>query len=399
MKYCFAKLCATDSHKIGTTRPWLGWLVVCTCVLYTAFVVRRSSLGDEFLKGDCVYYKAVVVSLVEDRDFLVANNISANPLDGQLALGRKGLVPKHPILMPIVSIPFYIFYGDRGLLLFNIVACIVLMVLIFKINCFFANCKISFITTLLYAAGTLFLEYSYNYSPDIFSTVLLLWGIYLVLRGNLWAGAFILGLSVFAKVTNAPLVIIIITCAIIWIYRGNFGDNEIKKAQLNNHLTVIGIIIAFVISLIPFAAMNFILFGSPFVTGYQRMAIADSISGHTAVINHLHKFNQPFFRGVLRLIADPNIGIFTTNPIVILSLPGTFLIRRMSNRRVAYLLLLVCFVQLLIFAKYDDIYASHYSNRFMMTFVALSSVFAAAFLDYIRTRLLAGRMTPRILCW
>src|SRR6187399_452762 len=95
---------------------WIALLLLFLCCVYPPAVISEQASQQSFLKGDCVYYRAIIVSLLQDHDLQMANN--APRLDkGQLALGRDGLVPKHPILMPIVSIPFYVLFGDFGLLL------------------------------------------------------------------------------------------------------------------------------------------------------------------------------------------------------------------------------------------------------------------------------------------
>jgi hypothetical protein len=55
----------------------------------------------------------------------------------------------------------------------------------------------------------------------------------------------------------------------------------------------------------------------------------------------------------------------------------------MNPRDQAYLILLIGLIQFLLFAKYDEWYMSEFSNRFLITFIALSSIFAGNFLDYL----------------
>jgi hypothetical protein len=115
----------------------------------------------------------------------------------------------------------------------------ILIVLIFNLNCLFFSRPIALITTVLYATGTLFLDYTYNYSPDVFSTVLLLSGLYLVLRARFYAGAFLLGLSVFAKIPNAPLAGVILLYAGFVILRRVTTDGGTKEQFLASKVAVI----------------------------------------------------------------------------------------------------------------------------------------------------------------
>jgi hypothetical protein len=373
-------------------RAWLVILVFYLCLIYPPLVLSDTAANLRFLKGDCYYYRAAVVSLLEDGDLLLANNISdiSDHLNMQLALGKEGLVPKQSILMPLFSIPFYLLLKDKGLLLFNIVDCMILMVLIFKLNRLFFDGYIAFAVTALYATGTLFLDYVYNYSPDVFSTVLVLGGLYFVLRRKFHIGALLLGLSVFAKITNALLAGIGLSYAALTILFSGKGEQTASQATENSVLKKVGVMTTigavFLFSLLPLAYTNYKLFGSPFVTGYQRQALAGRASGEIIAVAETARFNRPLIQGVYSLLFDRYHGVISTNPVVILGVLGLFLLRRNGNQEKFYLLLAVGLAQFLFFSKYDDQFASHFSNRYLMTFVALSSVFTGSFLKYVRDK-------------
>jgi len=65
-------------------------LVFYLCLIYPPLILSYTAANLSFLKADCYYYRAVVVSLLEDGDLLLTNNISDDPLNGQLALGQEG---------------------------------------------------------------------------------------------------------------------------------------------------------------------------------------------------------------------------------------------------------------------------------------------------------------------
>lgn len=366
------------THRLPE-RSWTYILLLYLFFIYLPFIISRSDSMESFFQGDSYYYRAVIDSLLEDGDLLLANNIPADPLDGQLAMGRDGLVPKHPIILSLISLPFYSLFGPSGLLLFNILDCMILIVLIFKLNCLFHNHLIAFVTTILYATGTLFFDYMYSYSLDILSTVLLLAGLYLVLRGRFYAGAVPLGLSVFAKLPNAPLIGVILLYAGFMILRGEAANESAREHFRSKVMAAITTAVIFMIALVPFAYTNYLLFGSPVVTGYQRTAVAGE-EGQVVLIDHTGKFNQPLLKGIYLSLFAPRNGVIPTNPVLILAFLGVFQIRKSKNRDKLYLILLICLIQFLLFAKYDEWYTSHFSNRFLMTFIALSSVFTSSFL-------------------
>lgn len=357
-------------------------LLVYLILVYLPFTISRAVITKTFIQGDSYYYRAVLDSLLQDRDLALANNVSDDPLNGQLASGRQGLVPKHPILMPLVSLPFYILLGNVGLLLFNIFDCMLVIVLIFALNCLFFHRLIAFITAILYATTTLFLDYTFNYSPDIFSTVLVLTALYLTLQNRFCGGAFFLGLSIFAKITNLPLAGVILLYSFFLIWRRDPASQTYENT-LRGKATVTAItFLCFVAALVPFALGNYYLFGSPIVTGYQVTAVADA-NGHVLSVDHSGKLNQPLLSGIALLLFDPLNGITLTNPIMILAALGVTRIHTMRSHDKALLVALLCVTQLVLFAKYDEWYTSHFSNRFLMTFIALSSVFSSNYLNYL----------------
>lgn len=130
-------------------RTLLIGLLLYLCFVYIPFIGARTSLLEDFVKGDSYYYRAMIISLLHDGDLLLANNIAVDPLDGQLALGTHGLVPKHPVIMPLVSLPFYALLGNDGLLLFNVLQTIILMLLIFQLNRLFCSDILALITTVI----------------------------------------------------------------------------------------------------------------------------------------------------------------------------------------------------------------------------------------------------------
>jgi hypothetical protein len=367
-------------------RTWIAIIVFYLCLIYPPWILANLVAKIDFIKGDCYYYRAIIVSLLQDGDLLLENNVDTDPLNGQLALGKQGFVPKHPIIMPLVSIPFYKLLGERGLLLFNIIGCIILALLIFKLNRLFFDGYISFVTTVLYATATLFFNYAYNYSPDVFATVLLLAGLNLVLRNKHYSGAIFLGLSIFAKLPNALLAGIILAYAALMVLRGGDKTEELRAGFVQRFGKIAVIAILFVAALAPFGYVNNLLFGSPWITGYQRTAEAGTAPGKVVVTDHANKFNQPFLWGALRLLIDGDSGLIPTNPILILAILGFVRLDSSIKRLPLYLIVSVCLAQLLTFAKYDDWQTSEFSNRFLMTFVAGSSVLTAAYLQFLRKK-------------
>jgi hypothetical protein len=328
--------------------------------------------------------------MLYDHDLSMQNNIgNENPLCGQLAWGRGRFRPKHPIIVPILSLPFYALFESQGLLQFNVIDTMILIILLFKLNRLFFNELISFFVAMIYATGTLFLNYVYNYSPDILSTVMVIGAIYFVFRERYYLSAVLLGLSIFAKVSNIVPAGILIAYVFIMIFKKD-GSVSRGKGQLiaDKVTTMIIFLLVFLVALTPLLYTNFRFFGSPFLTGYQRTAERGRGPGELQIFDHAAKFDQPFLQGAYRLLFLGKWGIIPTNPVLILGLLGVLLVRRKENRHRYYLLMLICVAQFIFFAKYSMGWGStsHFSNRFLMTSIALSSVFTGNVIEFAVNR-------------
>jgi 4-amino-4-deoxy-L-arabinose transferase-like glycosyltransferase len=297
-------------------------------------------------------------------------------LKGQLALGKDDrldrLVPKHPILMPLVSLPFYAAFGSIGLLIFNVAQVIALISVVYLINTRFFDTATSVAAALLFGTATLFLNYSYNYSPDVFSSLLFLTGVYLVLCRRHELCAVFLGLSVFAKLTNLPLV------GVVGLYVAFDILRESRDRRAFRRLAGFGGVLA--LSLVPLLVTQELLYGSPWVNGYLR-AVTE-----TGFDDHVNKFNQPFVKGLLEILFHYEKGLVVTNPVLVVSAVGAFWVLRSPQRMQLLFLAALCLAQLAFFALYDEWAYSHFSNRFLMSTVALASVFAGLAIFEARER-------------
>lgn len=365
-------------------------LVAVLLAAYIPSIAAREARNEHFLKGDCFYYRAVVISLLEDGDLVMNDDIgSVPPLNGQLALGAGGdverLVPKHPVLMPVASIPFYALFGTRGLLYFNVLMVVSLVAVIFLLNRLFFGLGTSLGVSAAFGIGSLFHEYIFNYSPDIFSTLLFMGGLLLALTGRYAAAGLVLGLSVFAKLPNVLLVGVV---GLYLLHRALRPGPELAMSTRERLEPVLRFGGALAVGLLPMAWVNTQLFGAPYVTGYQRAIYADGL------LDHVAQFNQPFLGGLWRLLSDVSNGLFPTNPVLFIACLGIPFALRHPATQPMRLLGLLCLTQLAFFAKYDDWAVSHYSNRFLMTTVAIMSVFASAAVQRVVEATPFGRRDP-----
>jgi hypothetical protein len=296
----------------------------------------------------------------------------------------------------LLSIPFYLLIPNSYVLLFfNLCASIVLMLIVFKLNLLFFNPVCSLVSTLLYAVCTLFLDYTYNYSPDLIASIFFLGGIYFALCRRFYVAIFLMGISVFAKVPN----IIFLIPLLFYIFWNIFIRHKPEnRPVLLNGLFECGILmVVFLTSLLPFFFTNYYLFDSPFITGYHR-AVSSYYSVENYILeNHQTAFNSSIIHNGIQILFHYSKGLLTTNPILIFSIIGLFFVVKTKALNSSYLLLLsVIFSQFIFYVFYDYSLASHFSNRFFMISIAISSVFFTYFLQHHIVPWLSKTVTPVI---
>jgi hypothetical protein len=321
-----------------------------------------------FLPGDCPFYRSTLLSVLKDGDLDVRNNLADSAYDGSdnVAAGRNGAwSPKHSILMPIVALPFYAVAGDFGLLAFNLLQLAALSLLLWIGARRYTFDYAALALVLWFAFGTFLRAAANNWSPDVFSTLLVMGGVVALLYGRVATAGALLAVAIWAKWTN---VIFFAPTGLFLIARREW--RPLLRFALAAVPPVLGIL-----------ALNLFMFGSPLTTPYDRVLIERG--GHM-VIQESHRtfFTLPFWHGLYEQLTHKHMGLLIAAPPVVLAIPGVVLLFRRA-RSEAVLLAGVCVAQLCMFAKYDQWSASSYGPRFLMTVVATSALVVAPVLERV----------------
>lgn len=316
-----------------------------------------------YLPGDCPFYRATIVSLLEDADLDLRNNVDWAVLspDTQVSIARTGAwVPKHPLGLSLAALPAYALFGDAGLLGFNLLQLLALDCLLLLAACRVASETVALAVALLFALGTLLRPVALNFSPDVFSTLLVMGGAVALLASRPALGGALLGASVGAKWTN--LCFVPVGLALCGVFLG-------WRAGLRFLLAAAPFLLAL-------GLLDAHLFGSPLVTPYDRVGV-HLLDAPALEASHRSRFTVPFWSGLATQLLDPEQGLLRSAPPLLLSLAGIPLLVRRFRREV---LLVVSFslAQLATFASYSDWRASNYGHRFLMTVVALGVLPATA---------------------
>ena len=308
-----------------------------------------------FLIGDGPYYAATAVSVLHDHDLDLKNQLRGGlEVHGaQIALGRDGAwYPKHPILMPLASLPFLAVLGMDGLLVFNLVVLALVAAAMALCARRHAGPVASAGAVALLLAGTFLRGYVYNLSPDLFATLLCLAGTLLLLERRPVRAGLLLGAAIAAKF----LLIVLVP----WVAAAAWARGGVRGAAR----TAWGAAPAIAALLL----LNASLFGSPWVTSYDRGVTVRA--GSERLITHRTQFDGDILAGLRGEIFDRTHGLLPTAPAILLAVPGLVLLWR-RDRGEAIATAGVFLTLLLVLAPYRGWSASHYGNRFLMPAIAL----------------------------
>jgi hypothetical protein len=375
-------------NKISDNKIYI-FIVLASLLIYIPYI-QSFDLYQEcrnYQSGDSFWYEEIAISIIEDFDLNMENNIEPRiHVTGALAMSSGGyLVPKHSILFSIATIPFYLLFGPIGAMYFNLALIILLNVIIYAINRVFFSKNVSLITAFLFATGTIIMSYSYNYLGSVFSKVLLSLGILYVLRKRYFSAAIILGFSCFAKISNVPWVGIVFLF-IFLDYIKNKVDWKQKKSILKEAIEFSSIGIIFLISLLPVLITNYFLYGGIFTTGYHRTISLDE-KFNLFILDGANGFSQELGAGLYNLLFHPTLGVVEANPIIIIALIGAVMIKKMEHQTWAIMLLIIIVGQFLLFAKWDMWYATEFGNRFLMVAIVLFSPFTGNVINVLLKKL------------
>jgi len=350
--------------------------------IQVGYVLHRKAEADrprDFLIGDCLFYEVTGQSLWEDGDLLVLNQLvtESRSLDrltssAQLALSAEGkAVPKHPIIMPILSLPAYAAWGIQGLLGFNVLA---LLSALLGVAWLGGGRTGGACAALLLLVTTPLLNYSYNYSPDVLALALLVWACVAASGRQLLIGGLLAGLSIWAKTPMVPLVGLIGLG--VWIVRGH---KDLVRFATGTALVLLAL-----------GLLNWRLFGAPWITGYDRAFVV--IDEKVWLLSHSSLFTIPLLEGLGNQLFDSERGLLFTAPLWFawpLGLAAAYRLRNGRERVWPFVLAAIVVVNVGLFAKYADWAASHVGNRFLFPSLAMAFALLGALFDLCLDRVFA----------
>lgn len=373
----------SSNPKINEFTAEFFFVFLLSLLIIVPYVLHKSSASNKWNRGDAGYYQAITESLVNDRDLYIYNNSNSELYADNFAEGKEGLaldklVPKHPIFVSVIAVPFYLLSSDLGLLVLNILSLTLLIYVTYLLLKEYYTKGVALLSSLLYLPGSMLLQMSYDFSADIVSALLFMTGIYLLKRRSFALSGLLIALSVFAKFALLVLIIPILVYLMVI---------KIRELPIIRRF-LLGLLLGF----IPMLLVNKILFGEVFTNGYQRTVIVEP--GIAPVrVQHIDKFHSHTLTGIRQvLFGMKERGLFEreqsfvfTNPILVLAVFGFLAMR--SRDAFTHLLLAITVLQILFISHYLDWNTSLYGNRFLVIALVATSIFTAQAIKLIQKRI------------
>ena len=371
------------------SRVRVAVILAATAVQLAVIVPGLRHRPDGFLHGDSYYYAAAAESVWRDGDLDLLNQCfpGANSVADVLPLleapcgyfgWAKGeyLTIKQSPLLGLAALPFYAAFGPLGFLLFNV---IVLDLLLAGVAALGGGGPGAWVAALIAFTTTPMVRFTFDFSPDLFLTALLV-GALLAARDNRpLAAGLCAGLAVSAKLYVAVLLLPVLALTL---------------GQSPRALTLVKVVAAGVVGLLPGLACNALQFGAPWVTGYERELHV--VGGVIGLADHSSRFTEAPLAGLLDLLLNPTVGLLRTAPLIVLvPLAAAFLARpgAVPGGRPAFAAALATAALTLgLFAPYDGRHGgSEVGNRFLFPVIACGfAVLGAAADRAVRARCAAS---------
>ncbi len=353
------------------------FLFICLTLVYGAHVIHEYK-PYTWAHADPGWMVSTVMSIVEDHDLDLRNQLHNDPNQAadQTSLGKNGeWYPLHELLMPVLTVPFYILLGIDGCLVFNVLVSILFMIVIFQLCSRHVSTESAFAGTVLIAFPTLFLDYTYSYSLDVFSAFLLILAYWCAVSRRFVLTGFVWSLAIYARLPNVVTLAGLLPFLLLPLQ-----EDDPQAARSRNSGRVLGRVRPCLLSLagaVPvalcFVTSNWLMFGSAFTTSYDRWQ--HFVGGNQAVVTSQRgAFSCSLLDRLPGVLADPKSGLLIGAPLILVALAFGARSFWQKARSEMIMLSLVSLALLILFGKYCNSYPGTLGNRYLMPIAALSAL-------------------------
>lgn len=281
---------------VATSALAVGLFAVLLALLEAAVHYRPHT----WINRDGRFYTNVNVTLLERASFEQSAfcaswyrgdlgwNANLDASWSNVAIGRAGRVlPKHPVLMPLLSTPFFWAFGLPGTLLFNLLLVGAIAAAAFVFASRFASGPSAAFSALALVFATGIRTHVYDYHVDILNLALFLFGLSALVSGHGWRSGLLLGLTVVIR----PTGLVYLPAA------------ALLATGLERRAVLLRAMLAGTLVLLLLGLFNCWLFGRPWWFGYNR--ILTVVGGEPAVGLPGNAFSLSWVQGAQNLWQGP----------------------------------------------------------------------------------------------
>lgn len=287
------------------------------------------------------------------------------------ALEKNGRIyPKHSLITSLIAAPFYGAFGEFGFLIFQTLnsfgVCICLSFSLSKFTknnmYFFSLFGLSFLTQ------TFIGRYNYDFGYDLHAAFFILLGLALSFNFPFW-GSFSYTLSLFVR----PSHILILPFLLIS-----------QEEMIKNKKFLRNALLGFSFGLILYTLNNYYLWGSPFLTSYDRIPFFDE-NGQMFITEHLKGFDWMELRSNLKeKLFGLKHGLITYN-LCYLAFPLVIWHIKNTKLKISFCsLLLGSIIYTIYIFSYGYLEASGIGNRFLLPAIYLYLICFGIYVAEIR---------------
>jgi hypothetical protein len=265
--------------------------------------------GRSFLQGPGDPKAAVtaVRSLVEDGDLDLKNQLGgvAAFAEDQVALGARGeWYPVHDNLMHFAAAPFYFLFGQKGCLIFNFAAALLLSFFIYRILLRLIEPPYAFVAALLSGINPVLMASVNSFTYDVFGALVLIASYWLITTGQIRAAGFCWGLTFFARLPNVISAPGFALFLLIESFTKNKQFPAHKKRLISN---LWSFSLGAGLPCLFFLLANRYMFGSFFETSYDHWV--KDLTKEVQTSSQRQMFNAEQLKNLPRVLFDPKEGI------------------------------------------------------------------------------------------
>jgi hypothetical protein len=367
---------ATSVAHRGHVRVAGAAIAVLTLV-YLITILGRVWAHESPIKGDAHVLVDATRSLIEDHDLDLRGqaslhlyepggpNVYLSEADSVVALGKNGaMYPKHAWLFALLGAPWYGLGGTTGLVVWNAILLVVLGAAMYAIA---AAAGVSPViaggTAVLLGLSPLVIVHTYAISIDVLGAALSMAGFALVLWRRPGLGGLLIGASLLARITYAPIA----AAAFLAL-------NRWRHASL--------LIVGLAVPLCALGVMNWHMFGGPLEMSYNHVLVM--VNGERAVAGHGDLFDRSLIQGALEQMFEMPRGLIVTAPLAVLAWLGLpRLVRQAGPLALGSALAAVVIYVLFAIYVYGE---EHPFVRFLLPLVGLAAAPLASLLEWCASR-------------